>query len=60
MQAGLSSVYNIDQYLLVPIGKRGHLHSSLPNLLQLPSPQHRLYLLYLVSLWLQEVVSSDL
>lgn len=60
MQAGFGFVYNIDQYLHALIGERGHLHSSFPDLLQLRTPQPDLHLLYFVSLWLQEVVSSDL
>ena len=60
MQAGFGSVYNIDKYLHDPLGKRGHLYSSFPDLLQLRTPQPKLYLLYFVSLWLQKVVSSDL
>ena len=60
MQASLGSVYNVHQYLFGLIGCTGRFHPSLPDLLQLCPLKHCLYVLHLVSIWFQEMVSPYL
>ena len=60
MQAGLGSMYNVDQYLFGTVGCAGHFHPSFSDLLQLCPPQYSLYLLHLVPIWFQELVSPYL